>query len=79
MLLENVTFVGGGHAGLFDGLPESHIENVTLRDCDFSGGKTAWSKCDYVDGGVCEGSTNACPPCFTDNTRAAAAGDEMRS
>ena len=56
------------NAGVMDGLPESHIQNVTLRNVDLNGGKAKWQTCQYVDNGVCEGSTNACPPCFKDLT-----------
>ena len=54
------------NAGVMDGLPESHIPNVTLRNVDLNGGKAKWQSCTYVDNGVCEGTTNACPPCFKD-------------
>lgn len=54
----------GKNAGMFDGLPEMHISNVTLHDVDFNGGDAEWTTCDYIDGSVCTGSTNACPPCF---------------
>ena len=64
ILIENCQFIGGNNGGEFNGLNESHIQNVTLRDVDFNGGKVSFSTCSYVDSGKCEGSTNACPPCF---------------
>ena len=54
---------------IVDGLPESHIQNVTFRNVDLNGGNVEWQTCQYVDNGVCEGSTNACPPCFEDRTK----------
>lgn len=71
VLFEGIRFLGGHAAGGFDGLPESPIENVTLRDVTFpTGGKPLkFSKCEHIVGGVCEGTTNLCPPCFDDRTR----------
>ena len=72
VLVEDCKFTAGKsdtpNAGVMDGLPESHIQNVTLRNVDLNGGKAKWQTCQYVDNGVCEGSTNACPPCFKDRT-----------
>ena len=72
VLVEDCRFTAGKsdtpNAGVMDGLPESHIQNVTLRNVDLNGGKAKWQTCQYVDNGVCEGSTNACPPCFKDRT-----------
>ena len=75
VLIEDCTFTAGKksdarrpNAGVVDGLPESHIQNVTFRNVDLNGGNAQWQTCQYVDNGVCEGSTNACPPCFEDRT-----------
>ena len=69
--LQNYTFTSSSsskgqkmNAGEFDGLSDSHIEDIKLIDCDFNGGDVTWDKCDFVQGGVCSGSTNSCPPCF---------------
>ena len=64
ILIEDCQFKGGKNGGEFNGLKESHIQNVTLRNVDFNGGNVTFSTCEYVDNGICEGSTNACPPCF---------------
>ena len=70
--MQNCTFTSSTgksmDAGEFDGLPESHIKNIKLIDCNFNGGDVTWDKCSFVDGGVCSGSTNSCPPCFVDTT-----------
>ena len=75
VLIEDCTFTAGKksdarrpNAGVVDGLPESHIQNVTFRNVNLNGGNAQWQTCQYVDNGVCEGSTNACPPCFEDRT-----------
>ena len=77
VLLENITFIGAHSAGELNGLAESPIANVTLRDVRYvasgaAGMKVAgpvdgppkFGKCEHVEGGTCEGSTNVCPPCF---------------
>jgi polygalacturonase len=48
----------------FDGLPESQIHELTLRNVSL--GKAPSKKCDYVDTAtaVCENVLPACPPCF---------------
>jgi len=69
VMLRNITFVSGESAGLIDGLPESHIWNVTLKNVVFPPGVN-FSLCDYVDQGTCEGTTNQCPSCFQDLTAA---------
>ena len=60
-------------AGVFDGLPESVIANVTLRDVRFVGDQPLprWGACGHVVG-ACEGVTAHCPPCFADRSRRAA-------
>ena len=63
LLIENVHATGVGAAGLFDGLPESHVMNMTLRNVTIERFKTEWQKCDFVDG-KCEGGTAPCPVCF---------------
>lgn len=57
VMLRNITFVSGESAGLIDGLPESHIRNVTLMNVVFPP-HVKFSLCDYVDQGTCEGTTN---------------------
>jgi polygalacturonase len=64
LLIENVWADGVGYAGLYDGLPEQHVINMTLRNVTVLRAKKQWFKCDYVDG-KCEGGTNPCPPCFS--------------
>ena len=51
-------------AGAFiDGIPESIITGLVLKDCDFGG--AAASTCDYAEG-LCVGTVlPACPPCLT--------------
>ena len=49
--------------GLYDGLPEQHVLNMTLRNVTVTGYKSPFLKCDFVDG-TCEAGTNPCPPCF---------------
>lgn len=63
-LFENVSFRGGDNAGRYDGLAESPIVNVTLRNVSFNGGHASFGTCQNVIGGRCEGPTAPCPPCF---------------
>ena len=66
VLLENITFERSSSAGELDGLGESRIENVTLRNVVYVGGDKppAFGTCMHVSGS-CEGATNVCPPCFS--------------
>ncbi len=66
VLVENCKFTGVSEAGEFDGLGESHIKNITLRDVVIEG-SDKFKKCDNIDGGRCEGKTTICPPCFEDH------------
>lgn len=60
--LEGVTARGAKVGAFLDGIPESIIEGVVLRNCDF--GTAAASTCAYTEG-VCEGTVlPACPPCL---------------
>lgn len=55
--------VGAKKGAFFDGLPESIIMGITLRDVDLGGAKEA--SCAYTTG-VCEGVVApACPSCLT--------------
>lgn len=67
VLFEDLVFLDSQDAGGFDGLPESPILNITLRNVRFPS-NASFGKCDYVSGGVCEGNTSKCPPCFKDRT-----------
>jgi polygalacturonase len=64
ILIENVLADGVEYAGLYDGLPEQHVLNFTLRNVTVRNAKRGlFLKCDNVDG-KCEGGTDPCPPCF---------------
>eukprot|EP00051_Salpingoeca_urceolata_P020689 m.313611 g.313611 ORF g.313611 m.313611 type:complete len:427 (-) comp19664_c0_seq11:3147-4427(-) len=65
ILLEDLKFSGSDRGGDIDGLPESHIQNVTLRNVDFNGGKVKFDTCENIDHCFCEGTTNPCPSCCT--------------
>ena len=65
ILIEDVFADGVAYAGLYDGLPEQHVLNFTLRNVTVRNAKRgAFLKCDNVDG-KCEGGTDPCPPCFS--------------
>ena len=64
VLLENLEFSGNDEGGEFDGLPESYIENITLKNVNFNNGKAKFPKCDYIKNGICDENVNPCPPCF---------------
>lgn len=72
VLLQNVTFRGAGSAGEIEGLEESPIANVTLRDVHFEGSRPTFGACRHATGS-CEGSTNACPPCLADRSHSRSA------
>ena len=59
-----------------DGLPESKIRSLTLRNITVVGTKNAslWKACDNVDraSAVCTGVSPACPPCMLGGERAGA-------
>ena len=67
VLLENIAFEGVGQAGELNGLLESQITNVTLRNLHYAWGRNesapSFGKCFFASG-ICEAST-ICPPCFT--------------
>eukprot|EP01048_Picozoa_sp_COSAG05_P019550 COSAG05_NODE_3091_length_2331_cov_1.383513_4_plen_81_part_00 len=52
ILIENVWADGVEYAGLYDGLPEQHVLNFTLRNVTVTGYKKPWLKCDNVEGKV---------------------------
>lgn len=64
ILIENVLADGVLFAGLYDGLPEQHVVNFTLRNVTVKNAKAGFLKCDNIDG-RCEEGTDPCPPCFT--------------
>lgn len=56
---------GTAAGSYFNGLPESVIEGVVLRNVDLRGAKQPIGTCEYA-AGVCEGSVlPSCPPCLT--------------
>jgi hypothetical protein len=64
ILIENVRADGVEFAGLYDGLPEQHVLNFTLRNVTVKNAKHGFLKCDNVNG-RCEEGTDPCPPCFS--------------
>ena len=61
--LDGVRAVGAKKGAFFDGLPESIIMGITLRDIDLGSAREA--SCLYTQG-ICEGVVApACPSCLT--------------
>ena len=49
ILIENVLADGVEYAGLYDGLPEQHVLNFTLRNVTVRNAKNGFLKCDNVN------------------------------
>jgi hypothetical protein len=65
--VESLFSVGAAVGYLLDGLPESPIKGLTLRNVSLVGTKKLYKSCDYVDVGsaVCEGGVAPeCPKCM---------------
>lgn len=65
--VENLWSEGAGSGYLLDGLPESTIKGLTLRNVTLVGTKKLYKACDFVDVGsaVCEGGVAPeCPKCM---------------
>ena len=66
--LENIVAVGAASGWVLDGLAESPIHGLTLRNISIAGPSKAsdlFKQCDFVDASTaaCEGVRPACPPC----------------
>ena len=67
VLYEDITITGGPGAGQMFGSGECEITNVTMHNVRLGGGaaaNTSFGAC-TVRGGVCIGTVDPCPPCFT--------------
>ena len=66
VLYEDITITGGPGAGQIFGSGACTISNVTMKNVRLGGGKAAkasFGAC-HVQGGVCVGEVDPCPPCF---------------
>ena len=66
VLFEDIVIKDGISGGQFDGLDESPIHGIVLKNVVFQKPHgVTFGKCDNVVNALCEGTTNVCPPCFT--------------
>ena len=69
--VDGLTSTGATQGFYFNGLAESPITGITLRNVNIKGAKTVVGNCSYSSG-VCEGSVlPLCPPCLTPAAAAA--------
>ena len=64
VLFEDITITGGPGAGQMFGSGECEIANVTLNNVRLGGANASFGEC-TVQGGICVGKVDPCPPCFT--------------
>jgi hypothetical protein len=63
--VENLVSDKSKQGWLIDGLPESALDTIVLRNVSINAVSSSLNvKCDYVRNSMCDGVQPSCPPCF---------------